>query len=139
MFGSSKLKRYTAHSKEGAAEPLILVREGYSILAFIFGFLWLLYHRAWLPALFTFALALLLKWIEIKAYISPEQMAFITLIVQYWIGSEARDWQRDALAKRGYTMTDVVLEDSEERAELRYYERHLMVDAAVAQTTPHAA
>lgn len=139
MLGNQTLKRYTVHQKEGVEDSTILIREGFSIWAFIFGFLWLFAHRAWAPALLTLALALMLRWLESAEVATPVMLGVLQLGVQYWIGIEARDWQRDALEARGYRMSDIVMETSEERAELRFYERHVMIAGDIHQSTPTTA
>lgn len=136
MFGKSALKQFTVHFKAGAREETLFVKEGFSLLAFLLGPFWLLFHRAWAPAAFTFALAVAFKYLEITGHIDPLQLSLLSLLLQVWIGFEARDWQREALEARGYALMDVVMEQSEERAELRYYERHMMIAGAVAQATP---
>ena len=49
---------YTVHAPAGAnpvvdgrTDRFAFVRDGFSIWAFLFGLLWLLYHRLWLAAL----------------------------------------------------------------------------------------
>ncbi len=117
----------------------MLVREGFSIWAFLLGFIWLFYNRAWAPALLTMMLAMMCYWLEKTGTLNEAITGIVQLGLQYWIGLEARDWQRDALTSRGYRFADIVIETTEERAELRYYERHLMVGGAVHQTTPDMA
>lgn len=139
MLFSPAMKRYTVHQKEGVEDATVFVREGFSIWAFLFGFLWLFYHRAWGPALLTLMLALMLQWLEKNGQMPEFTLAMLQFGLQLWIGFEARDWQREALAARGYRLADVVMETSEERAELRYYERHLMIGGGIAQSTPETA
>lgn len=139
MLGRAALKRYTVHHKEGAEDSTLFIREGFSVWAFLLGFIWLFYHRAWAPALLTFAVALLLRFLEVNGYASELTLSVISLGMQYWIGCDARDWQREALERRGWRFSDIVVEESEERAEMRYFERHVMIGAGIHQTTPDAA
>lgn len=90
--------------------PPVLVREGFSWGAFLFGPFWLLANRLWLPALLWFVaagMALLLA----SAGGAPALPA-----LQFLLGCHARDLRRRALARRGYAQAHVVAEHDEERA-----------------------
>lgn len=138
MFGRDALKTYTVHHKEGKGGSTVFIREGFAPLAFLFGCLWLFAHRAWLPAFLTLALAMLVKWMEMRGGLDGISASMLQFTLQLWIGFEARDWYREALERRGYHCSDIVLETSEPRAELRYYERHMMVSAGIRQSTADA-
>ena len=47
------MRFWTAHIRAGAAP--VLVREGFSWGALLFGPLWLAVHRAWIPAVLALA------------------------------------------------------------------------------------
>lgn len=138
MFGPTSLKRYTVHHKEGVGDSTVFIREGFSIGAFLLGFLWLFYHRAWAPALLLLALVLLVRLLETRGILSPLSTDMLQLALGYWAGMEGRDWQREALERRGWRFTDIVVAENEERAELRYFERHLMVGGDIASAAESA-
>jgi len=52
------MKTFTSHLKPGV--PPLLVHEGFSWAAAAFGWLWLLFQGAWIPAIIVFAASLLL-------------------------------------------------------------------------------
>ncbi len=52
------MKFWTVHVRTGAAP--VLVQEAFSWTALVFGPLWLLAHRAWIPAALVFAAGLLI-------------------------------------------------------------------------------
>ena len=90
----------------------VLVQEGFSWGAFLFGPLWLLAHRLWLSALLwvvgVLALAVLLPAPVVGAALAA---------AQFLLGCHARDLQRRGLAWRGYAPAHlVVAERDEERA-----------------------
>ena len=88
----------------------VLVSEGFSWGAFLFGPFWLLANRLWLPALLWFvaaAAALLLASVG---------GALALPALQFLLGCHARDLRRRALARRGYAQAHVVAERDEERA-----------------------
>ena len=49
------MKYWTVHLKSASSDTPMLVREGFSFAAFLFGPIWLLAHRAWIPALLLIA------------------------------------------------------------------------------------
>jgi hypothetical protein len=127
------LKIYTIHKKSvarivgnqnaGEGPDVILVPEGFSFGAFLFQELWALYHRLWLVALAMLVVVyggftLLVMWLD------PElgfQIA-LDLIIALLIGAEARNIWRWDLTRRGYRMEGVVMGESLEDAERRYFE-----------------
>jgi hypothetical protein len=103
------VRTYTAHIKPG--RPPILVRESWSWGAFLFGPLWLLAHRAWIPAALELAAAILL------ARLAPDRLqapAFLGLALT--VGLLGRDMVRWQLARRGYALAHVVAARDEDGA-----------------------
>ena len=87
----------------------VLVREGFSWGAFLFGPFWLLAHRLWLEALL---------WLAVPAAVllAPFGGALLLPAAQFLLGCHARDLRRRALARKGYAQAHVVAERDEERA-----------------------
>ncbi len=126
MF-ASKGTIYTVHEKEDArdvAERVVLVREGFSIWAFLLTFVWLLAHRLWLMSAIYIVLAILLVRASEMLGLSHLSVVALQVGLQFWLGSYAHDAQRAALARKGYTEVDIVCAESELLAERRYYDRH---------------
>jgi hypothetical protein len=108
------MKLYTVHAEtppppgpegwpEPKARPPVLVREGFSFAAAIFGPFWFAWNRLWWEALgflvLTVAAGLLL----------PEALAAIAVPALHVLaGFEARDRLRARLARRGQPMAGVV-------------------------------
>jgi hypothetical protein len=91
---------FTSHLKPGEAP--VLVREGFSWGAAVFGWLWLLWQRAWIPAALVFALMLLVTR-------SGDRWAGALLIGLVLLqGCFGRDLVRWSLRLRGYTDGPVV-------------------------------
>lgn len=103
------MKVFTSHLRPG--QPPILVREGWSWLGAIFGWLYLLFHRAWIPA----ALNLLLALLAMRAgrWLHSGMPALALFIVQ---GLFARDLWRWSLAQRGLAPGPVVAASDEDAA-----------------------
>ena len=119
---------FTVHENPDAADicdRVVLVREGFSFFAFLFTVLWSLYHRLWLLSLVYVVLAAAFYQAIHSLVLQEPVQAILQLGLQCWFGLTARDWQRDALARRGYVETAVVLAENEAFAEQRLYDRTL--------------
>ena len=103
---------YTAHLKPDA-EP-VLVREGFSWGALVFGPLWLAAHRAWIAA----ALALA-GYVLIVALAPRPASRVLVLGLATLLGLTGRDLCRWTLQQRGYKLTHVVAARDTEDAALR--------------------
>jgi hypothetical protein len=136
MFARNTVKYYSVYQKPAETSLPVLVRAGFSTGAFVFGGFWLFIHRAWVAGALVFVLSLALYWLEQQGMIAGMSASALQLVVHYWIGSEARDWQSDALVAQGYQLSDIVVESNEDCALLRYYERHVMVSGEVLQHSP---
>jgi hypothetical protein len=100
-----------------ALDRLVLVRDGFSIFAFSFHVLWMLWPRLWLVALGLFAILLAgsfaMDWLGL-----PTGASFcIQLLVSLLIGLEASSLRRWTLRRKGLPMRDVVVADSLGEAE----------------------
>lgn len=95
------MKIWTAHLKSDAAP--VLVREGFSLGAFLFGPLWLAAHRAWVPAAFVLA-----AWVAIGALTTDGTGAALSLGLLLLQGLSGHDLRRWSLERRGFTLAQVV-------------------------------
>ncbi len=103
------MKMWTAHLRPDA-EP-ILVPEGFSWLAMIFGPLWLAVHRAWIPAAIVLALDV------IGAFLLPEPLSFVLDAgLAILVGLSAHDLRRWSIENRGYLLTHVIAAGDEAEA-----------------------
>jgi hypothetical protein len=88
----------------------VLVREGFSWGAFLFGPFWLLLRGLWLAALLWLVAAAAALFLARFGGIP------VLLALQFLLGCHARDLQRRALARRGYEQAHLVAERDEEMA-----------------------
>jgi hypothetical protein len=95
------VKIYTAHLR--AKKPPVLVKEGFSWVALFFGFLWLLAHRAWIPAVLALAAELL-----IGALTGDGSRPALEIGLAVLLGLTGRDLVRWSLARRGYVLAHVL-------------------------------
>jgi hypothetical protein len=95
------VRLYSAHLK-AHAEP-VLVSEGFSWGALIFGPLWLAAHRAWIAAALSFAAYVFI------AVLAPEPASSVMTVglavILGLIGNDLRSW---ALEHRGYVLVHIL-------------------------------
>lgn len=123
------LKVYTIHVKGAAGQDAgfdpdaILVPEGFSILALLFQGFWALYHRLWLVALGLFIVTFVAE-AAAEYLLGDATIVFaVNLGLAILIGAEARNLWRWTLERRGYREAGVVLGETLEDAERRYFEK----------------
>ena len=122
---------WTAHEKRHASP--ILVREGFSFGALLFGPIWLAVHRAWLPALGAFLLLIL-----IQSLAGPPASGILTLGLAVLTGLSGRDLVRWSVARRGFLESAVVAARDEDEAHTRLLAARpdLVERSMVAETAP---
>ena len=105
------MRIYTAHLHPD--RPPVLVKEGFSWGALLFGPLWLLAHRAWIAGTIALAVLVLMGWMR------PD-LTWAVLVV---LGFTGRDLVRWGLGRRGYALAHVVAARREDDAFLRLLRR----------------
>ena len=120
---------YTVHVPEGVADHVrradrtVFVREGFNSAAFVFGLLFLLWHRLWI------ALALwLLACCSIAALawtLHPPVGSLVALLalMHLFVGVEGNDLRRWRLERRRFSLADVVTGHRREDAERAFFFR----------------
>jgi Protein of unknown function (DUF2628) len=107
---------WTAHTRSGTSP--VLVREGFSWGAFLFGPLWLAGHCAWIAAALTLAAGVLIVVLA-KGAIAAALLAALTVL----LGVSGNDLRRWSLDHRGYLLSQVVAARSEIEALGRLLDR----------------
>jgi hypothetical protein len=106
------MKLFSAHLKADA-EP-VLLREGFSWGALIFGPLWLAVHRAWVAAGISFAAFMFIN------LLAPEPAATILSFgLAVILGLTGNDLRAQALDHRGYSLVHMLAARSADEAWLR--------------------
>ena len=108
------MRTYTAHLKPARAP--VLLREGWTWLGFLFGPLWLLAQRAWIPAVLEIAAFMLLFTLAPVPFWRPALFGLGLLV-----GLSGRDLVRWSLQRRGYQLAHVVLARDADAALLRLF------------------
>jgi hypothetical protein len=103
------------------AERFTFVRDGFSWSAFMFGPVWMLWHRLWLVLIgyigVALVLALAVRLIGANDGVRVWSVFFIALLV----GLEAASLRRWTLARRGWNDLGIVVADDLEAAERRFF------------------
>ena len=94
----------------------VLVPEGFSWPAFLFGLPWLLWHRLWLATVIYLAGMAVLAAVLPLAGLPPAAVAVALLAVQLLLGFHAQDIRRAGLARRRFAAAHVVAERDADRA-----------------------
>lgn len=110
----------------------MLVREGFSWGAFFFGPIWLLVHRAYIPAVLAFAASVL-----IGALTSGGEASALGFLLALTLGFYGRDLVRFSLDRRGYVLAHFVAAQDADTALARLLERR--PDLAERYLPPHEA
>lgn len=118
---------FTVHVPPGTADPIrradrtIFVREGFSIAAFVFGPLFLIYRRLWLAALGWFIVAILLGAAARLLHLSEPSLFVLFLLLGLMTGLEVSAFRQAALRRRGYIFAALLTSPNREGAERAYF------------------
>jgi len=109
-----------AHS---VTDRFVFVRDGFHFWAFVFGPLWLLWHRLWL-ALLGYIVVTTAGTIALARLPTGAGTHFtVTLLVALLMGFEAASLWRWTLSRRKWRQLDIVVADDQETAERRFFDR----------------
>ncbi len=92
---------WTVHVRQGTAP--VLVREGFSWGALLFGPLWLAVHRTWIPAVLTVVATVLILFLTTDG----TSIALLSALVLL-LGLSGHDLRRWSLDHRGYLLAQVI-------------------------------
>jgi hypothetical protein len=105
-------------TEPGDADRVVFVRDGFSVVALLFGPLWLLVHRFWLG---------LVGWLVVSAAIAAIAGALhqdglaLSVLFAFWLGLEASAIHRWTLERRGYDLAAVVEGGDRDAVERRFF------------------
>jgi hypothetical protein len=101
------------------AERVQFVREGFSWLALLVPFVWLIWHRMWLVLVLWIAVSVLVQW---GASLLGEPAPLIGgLAVALLMGFEASSLRRWTLARRGFRFRFVIAGANRDECERRFF------------------
>lgn len=103
------MRFWTAHLHED--DIPLLIPEGFSVAAALFGPIWLAAHRAWIPALL-----LLAAMVTIAIFVPTLLLAVLAPACVTLLGLCGRDLVRWSIGRRGYYLAHVLAARSEAEA-----------------------
>ena len=95
-----------------------MIKDGFSVLAFIAPLIWFLWYRMRLEALGVLVISAVLG--SVSMIPGLEAVPLLGVLVSLFIGMEARNLRANALRRHGWVDWGVVVAASQEEAELRY-------------------
>lgn len=104
------MRVYTVHVppfSHRESDP-VLIKEGYSWPAFLFGPLWMLIHRLWLAFVALVVITLIIGVAADAFGIGPIPQGIVSLAIAVLVGAHGNDMRRYGLARRGYRDGGVV-------------------------------
>ena len=119
------MRVYTVHYRPASPSPdrdAVLVKEGFCWPAFIVTAPWALWHRMWLAFVVMLAAGVALEVAVEFAGLDVVTAAAAGLGYSLFVGSEANDWRRRSLARRGYTMAGIVAAANHDAALRRFFD-----------------
>jgi hypothetical protein len=122
---------YSVHTTD-APGATTLVREGFSLPAFVFGPFWFAWRRAWLGATAWLIGSLSIAGLAVLAGAPPLVTMTAIVAFMFLMGLEACQFRRRSLARRGFVLADVVEASGRQDAEIRFHARGLSGQAQPA-------
>ena len=101
----------------------VVIKDGFSLIAFIAPLIWFLWHRMWLEALGVLVISAVLGGLSMIPGL--EVVPALGILVAFFIGMEARNLRINALLRSGWKEWGVVVAASQDEAELRYMDEAL--------------
>ncbi len=118
------MKIYTVYLKKNS-NPLMdaeYIPEGFSWMAFIFNFFWLIYQKLWLQGALFLIAYIIINEFATSELISPMIESIVYFGICFYIGFGGNDMIRKKLENTGYTFNDVVVAKSMDEAEYKFIE-----------------
>ena len=103
------------------ADRTIFIREGFSVPAFLFGPVFLLYRRLWIAALGWCVVAVLLGLLVHLLQLPRSSEALLFLLLALMTGLEAGTARRAALGRQGYIFAALLTALTRDAAEIAFF------------------
>lgn len=96
----------------------LVIKDGFSVVAFLAPLLWFLWHRMWLEAAIVFAISAVLGATGMIPGLEAAPVA--GLLVSLFAGLEARNLLVESHRRRGWRDWGVIIAPNRDEAEIRY-------------------
>ena len=120
------------------ADKLAFVKEGFSLTAFFFGALWLIYQRMWIELAVYVAVFGALEWAAAANKQSAGMLGIAMFGLTVLFALEASDLRIAMLRRRGYKFAGVAIGRDRSSAELSFFRSWLPLQAAAGDEREHA-
>ena len=117
---------FTVHAPVDAvrradSDRFVFVRDGFHFWAFLFGPLWLIWHRLWLALVAYIVIIAGVAGLMVGLRTGADAQGIVMLIVSLLTGYEAANAQRWTLSRSWWRELGVVVADDAESAERRFF------------------
>lgn len=128
-------------AKEDAAAPdrFVFLRDRFNWAAFIFGAVWMIWHRLWLVLLGYIVVIVALEGVFRLTGASSSVRLAAELLLALLVGLEAASLRRWTLLRRGWREQDIIVADDRETAERRFFANWSAEAASVRAAPPRPA
>jgi len=137
---------YTVHepplrARESVPDPdrFIFVRDGFSVWAFVFSALWMLWHRMWRVLLIYIVVVAGIEAGLRALGVSAFVQGIVGVLIAVVVGIEAGTLRRFELTQRGYKHIGVVSGEDLEDAERRFFDAWVRAVAGKRPAPPAAS
>ena len=117
-----------------AAARAILLPDRFSRAAFVFGPLWLLWHRVWRGLIGYATILVLTLWATRWLGLPVAPLIVAPTLLALYLGLEGPALRRQALERRGFRLVDIVSARNREEAEHAFFSRWPDAPVATAPT-----
>ncbi len=104
-------------------DKLVFVRDGFYFWAFVAAIIWLIWHRLWLALVGYLALTVVAEIAMSAAGVGSGARLVVMAVIALLVGLEAGSLRRWKLSRGKWRQLDIIVADSEEAAERRFFER----------------
>ncbi|MDQ0395639.1 DUF2628 domain-containing protein [Labrys monachus] len=114
--------RATAPGTLAAADGSVFVKDGFSLPAFLFAPLWLLWQRMWLAFLFWLAAEVVLRAVAFALHMGDMWAAGLSLLFAWLFALEAGALRCWTLRRKGWRLAGIACGHDLTEAESRHFE-----------------
>ncbi len=115
---------FTVHMRNNETQSAVFIKDGFSWGAFVFGPLWLLSKKLWLAFFGFAALSILINIAGIKFGLHPAALSVLSVLLGFFLGTEAADLQRLKMKRLKFDDAGVVQGQKLDDAECRFFDRY---------------
>ncbi len=116
----NRKKFFAVYEDEAASkeeERIQLVPNGFSLLGFVFTFLWAAYHSMWKVAIVFLIFFSIVHGLGLEGILNMNQASALQFILSLWFGFSAYDWLEHHYEKKGLSLVDIVFAQDKTDAE----------------------